>query len=204
MQHNWELKKLREVCEIFSDGDWVESKDQSLDGIRLIQTGNIGSGEFKNRIEKALYISEVVFKRLRCTEIFEGDCLVSRLPDQVGRACILPNTNERMITAVDCTIIRFNPKKVISEYFVYYSQSVQYIKDVEHETSGTTRKRISRNKLGEILIPLPPLPEQRRSVAILDKAFAAIAKAKENAQKNWQNARGLFQSYLKDVFEKLD
>ena len=43
MQHNWELKKLREVCEIFSDGDWVESKDQSLGGIRLIQTGNIGS-----------------------------------------------------------------------------------------------------------------------------------------------------------------
>ncbi len=204
MQHNWELKKLREVCEIFSDGDWVESKDQSLGGIRLIQTGNIGSGEFKNRIEKARYISEIVFKRLRCTEIFEGDCLVSRLPDPVGRACILPNTDERMITAVDCTIIRFNPKKVISEYFVYYSQSVQYIKDVEHETSGTTRKRISRNKLGEILIPLPLLPEQRRIVAILDKAFAAIAKAKENAEKNWQNARELFQSYLQDVFDKLD
>ncbi len=38
-------------------------------------------------------------------------------------------------------------------------------------------------------IPLPPLPEQRRIVAILDEAFEAIATAKANTEKNLQNAR---------------
>src|ERR1017187_6267584 len=70
----WQTKPLGEVCEVFADGDWVESKDQSPEGIRLIQTGNVGEGVFKDRAEKARYISEATFTRLRCTEIFEGDC----------------------------------------------------------------------------------------------------------------------------------
>jgi len=114
----WEVKKLGDVCEVFTDGDWIEKKDQSSDGIRLIQTGNVGIGFFKDRGEKARYISEKTFYRLNCTEIFEDYCLISRLPDPVGRACILPNTGERMITAVDCTIIRFYKEIIMSKWFV--------------------------------------------------------------------------------------
>lgn len=200
VSESWQIKPLAELCVLFADGDWVESKDQSDNGIRLIQTGNVGEGLFKDRVEKARYISASTFKRLRCTEIFEGDCLVSRLPDPAGRSCILPDTGERMITAVDCTIIRFDSKQIIPEFFNYYTQSLAYLKDVDSETTGTTRKRISRGKLGEIKIPLPPLPEQHRIVAILDKAFEAITTAKANAEKNLKNARELFESYLNQVF----
>lgn len=59
--------------------------------------------------------------------------------------------------------------------------------------TGATFKELSGGKLKEIAIPVPPLPEQRRIVAILDKAFAAIATAKANTEKNLQNARVLFQ-----------
>lgn len=198
----WNIEKLGNVCQVFADGDWIESKDQSPKGIRLIQTGNVGEGIFKDRAEKARYISEKTFERLRCTEIFEGDCLISRLPDPVGRACILPDTGEKMITAVDCTIIRFDKKKVIPEFFNYYSQSDQYLNDVDHETTGTTRKRISRSKLAEIEIPIPPLPEQQRIVSVLDKAFASIAQAKSNAERNLINAWELFDSYVGNIFAK--
>jgi type I restriction enzyme S subunit len=191
---------LADVCEVFADGDWVESKDQSSEGIRLIQTGNVGEGVFKDRAEKARYISEATFKRLRCTEIFEGDCLISRLPDPVGRSSILPDTGERMITAVDCTIVRFNTKQLIPEFFNYFSQSLDYLKAVEAETTGTTRKRISRSKLGQVAIPVPPLPEQHRIVGILDEAFDGIATAKANAERNLQNAHALFESHLQSVF----
>lgn len=46
-----------------------------------------------------------------------------------------------------------------------------------------------------------PLPEQKRIVSILDEAFAAIAKAKANAEQNLKNAKELFESYLQSVFE---
>ena len=51
-----------------------------------------------------------------------------------------------------------------------------------------------------LLSPSPPLPEQHRIVAILDKAFDGIATAKATAEKNLQNARELFESYLHSIF----
>ena len=107
--------KLKNLCEVFEDGNWVESKDQSTSGIRLIQTGNIKLGVFANRENKSRYVSETTFKKLKCREIFTGDILVSRLPDPVGRSCIIPNLKERAITSVDCTIIRLK-KKCLPEY----------------------------------------------------------------------------------------
>jgi len=200
MKTGWKIRPLAELCEVFADGDWVESKDQSSEGIRLIQTGNVGEGFFKDRAEKARYISEATFKRLRCTEIVEGDCLVSRLPDPVGRSCILPDTGERMITAVDCTILRFKPNLFLPAFFNLYSQSRDYLVTVANECTGATRNRISRSSFGRTPIPVPPLPEQHRIVSVLDEAFASLATAQANAEKNLKNARALFESHLQSVF----
>jgi type I restriction enzyme S subunit len=65
---------------------------------------------------------------------------------------------------------------------------------------GATVQGVTVKFLSEMQIPLPPLPEQKRIVAILDEAFGAIAKAKENAERNLANARELFESYLNRVF----
>ncbi len=59
---------------------------------------------------------------------------------------------------------------------------------------------INRNDVYAIDIMHPPLPEQKRIVKILDKAFAAIDKAKENAEKNLANFKELFDSYLNNIF----
>ena len=47
MKKGWVNKPLADVCEVFNDGNWIESKDQLSDGIRLIQTGNVGGGRFQ-------------------------------------------------------------------------------------------------------------------------------------------------------------
>lgn len=61
---------------------------------------------------------------------------------------------------------------------------------------------INRNEVHESLVMVPPLSEQRRIVAILDEAFEGIAAAKVNAEKNLQNAQGLFDGYLTEVFSR--
>lgn len=105
-----------------------------------------------------------------------------------------------MITAVDCTIVRFDVKQVQPEFFNYYTQSRDYLSTVDGETTGTTRKRISRSKLAAVPIPVPPLPEQQRIVTLLDEAFDGIATARAHAEKNLQNARAIFKSHVQSVF----
>jgi type I restriction enzyme S subunit len=68
-------------------------------------------------------------------------------------------------------------------------------------SSQATLPMINKTKWQNIEIPLPPLPQQKQIVAILDKAFAAIDTAKANAEQNLQNAKELFESYLQNVFE---
>ena len=160
--------KLKEICTVFSDGDWIESKSQSDKGIRLIQTGNIGEGKYLEKTERAKYISEDTFKELKCTEIFSGDILVSRLPEPIGRACIIPDKSERMITAVDCTICRVNENIANREYICYFMQSQLYYNRLLGNVTGTTRKRISRKNLGNIELVIPTLNEQKAIVKKLN------------------------------------
>jgi type I restriction enzyme S subunit len=75
------------------------------------------------------------------------------------------------------------------------------LKAIEDVTAFATVKHISSKQIENIEIPLPPLPEQHRIVSIVDEAFAAIDKAKANAERNLKNAKELFESYLQGVFE---
>lgn len=200
MREGWEYKKIKEVCSFIGDGDWIESKDQSDSGMRLIQTGNIGTGIYRDKADKVKYISNATFSKLSCTEIFEGDCLLSRLPDPIGRSCLLPKLNVRTITAVDCTILRFKDD-VLPTFFVYYTQSNSYYKDILSKTTGTTRKRISRKNLEKIGIPIPPKPTQLSIVSELDKLNELIQIKKEQLKDYDTLAQSIFYEMFGDPVE---
>ena len=164
-----QVEKLSSLCDTFLDGDWIESKDQSDEGIRLVQTGNVGNGIFKNKEEKCRFISDKTFDRLHCTEIFSGDILVSRLPDPIGRACMIPNGLGRMITAVDCSIIRLK-ESILPDFFIAYTMTPTYRAQINEVTTGTTRRRVSRANLGNVKVPVPPMEQQQQFVSIAHQA----------------------------------
>jgi type I restriction enzyme, S subunit len=91
------------------------------------------------------------------------------------------------------------PRSRIDHKFLYYylGSIVDLLNDLG---TGATFKELSGGKLKEVQVPLPPLPEQRRIVAILDEAFEGIATAKANAEKNLLNAREVFEGHLAAVF----
>ena len=160
---------LSSLCATFIDGDWIESKDQSDNGIRLIQTGNVGFGFFKGREDKSRYITEETFKKLNCTEVVPGDILISRLPDPIGRACIVPEGIGKAITAVDCTIVRLNAT-LLPEFLISFSKTALYASQINKIKTGTTRLRVSRGNLGNVIIPIPPIESQHHFAAIAQQA----------------------------------
>jgi type I restriction enzyme, S subunit len=100
-------------------------------------------------------------------------------------------------TSVIGTLQYIIPKDNIDLDYLYYSLiSVDFKKYV----AGAAIPHIYFKDYKNEPFLWMPLPEQQRIVAILDEAFAAIDLAKENVQRNLQNAKELFQSELNSIF----
>lgn len=93
------------------------------------------------------------------------------------------------------------PKPRMSRAFLHHWLSSDEIVERANGTcTGARMPRANMDAVADFEIPVPPLPEQRRIVAILDEAFAAIATAKANTEQNLANARAVFESHLNAVF----
>jgi type I restriction enzyme S subunit len=166
------LKSLLSSNGIFSDGDWIESKDQDPNGsFRLLQLADIGDGYFVDKSSR--FVNEEKFAALNCTELKTGDVLIARMPDPLGRACLLPEMSQPCITVVDVAVFRTGEKGASNKWLMNAINSPQAREFMETNSSGTTRKRISRGKLADMELPVPPLPEQKR---IADKLDAVLAR----------------------------
>ena len=99
-------------------------------------------------------------------------------------------------------IIVMQPDKAIltQDFLKYLLLSDNLRAKIFSKATGATVQGIKARLLRKIPISFPPLTEQKRIVAILDEAFQAIDRAKENAEKNLANAREVFDGYLNQVF----
>ena len=120
--------------------------------------------------------------------------------------CVVGATCGKINLGADCAIgrsvasIRPKTDKIEQRYLWYFMQGK--VQEMRQGSQGAAQTVINREMINELLIPLPPLDEQRRIVAVLDKAFAGIATATANAQKNLTNARALFESYQSRLFNE--
>jgi type I restriction enzyme, S subunit len=118
--------------------------------------------------------------------------LSSRAP--IGHLVI--NT-EPMATNQGCKSLI--PDGRLHHKFLYYYLS-NIVDLLNSLGTGATFKELSGGKLKEVTIPVPPMPEQKQIVAILDEAFDEIAAVKVSAEKNLQSAGAIFESHLQSVF----
>jgi len=163
---------------LFSDGDWVESKDQDQNGdVRLIQLADVGIGEYINK--SARFMTSEKAEKLRCTFLKPGDILIARMPDPIGRACVFPGDAKPCVTVVDICILRPDHDIVDTNWLVHRINSSDFIYHIQKWVTGTTRQRISRSNLSTLAFSLPPLEEQKRIAAILDKADAIRRKRQQ-------------------------
>jgi type I restriction enzyme S subunit len=86
------------------------------------------------------------------------------------------------------------PKDFLYPKFFFYQ-----LQDAEFPSLGYARHY---RLLKETEIRFPQLPEQQRIAALLDEAFAGLATAKANAERNLRNARAILESYLQSVFSQ--
>ena len=176
---------------VFTDGDWIESKDQDPNGdVRLVQLADVGDGVFLDKSSR--YLTSQKSLELNCTYLAPGDVLIARMPDPLGRACVFPGDAKVSVTAVDVSIVRTGSRGPDQNWLAYFINAPDFRNGVSLLQSGSTRKRISRRNLATITLPVPPLPEQHRIVAEIEKQFTrldASVAALKRAQANLKRYR---------------
>ena len=182
----WEVKKLGEVCEVIA-GQSPEGKYYNLEenGLPFYQ----GKKEFSRK-----FIGEPVKWTTKVTKKAEANDILMSVRAPVGP---INFSTQKICIGRGLAAIRAN--ELIDKEFLF-----NFLLKNEDEIIGNTGavfNSINKNQIKNILIPLPPLPEQKRIVASLNQAFTAIDKAKANTEKNLKNARELFQSKLQETFD---
>ncbi len=162
---SWTKKRLADFDDLPSgDGDWILSKDISLNGsYKIVQLSSIGFGSFKEKVLKT--ISEETFAELNGTPIRKGDLLINRMVDANKiNCCIFPYEN-KYVTSVDVCWIRQNDS--INNYFLMslLSTGDNQIKLLSL-SSGAGRVRISKSNLFDnFFFPLPKNKEEQQKIA---------------------------------------
>ncbi len=175
---HWEVKKIKRFFKdkgsLFIDGDWIESKDIYGKDIYYFTTGNIRELSFYDK--DRTFIANETFKKLNCIEVFENDILISRLNLPLGRCCLAPKFDRKVIVSVDVCI--FRPDLEFNRSFlVFLMNSSQYFIHTENEARGAIMKRISRTILGNISLPIPSPQEQTAIAQFLDDKTTKIDDA---------------------------
>lgn len=190
----WALANLPDMLMqegVFSDGDWVDSKDQDPDGdVRLIQLADVGDGSYRNRSARFLTSSKA--QELGCTFLQPGDVLIARMPNPLGRACLFPGDSKASVTVVDVCLVRPSSGGVSPRWLMYTVNAPQARRAMVPFEMGTTRKRISRKNLARIPLPVPPLAEQERIVAAIEEQFSRLdagVAALERVRRNLKRMR---------------
>ena len=195
----WSHESINSIVEggMIADGDWVESKDQDSNGeVRLTQLADVGDGEFRSRSDR--WMNDEQASRLNVNYLQPGDLLMARMPDPLGRTCMVPENIGRAVTVVDVAIIRIARKDVNPKFVMWLLNSPGIRQQIEMLASGTTRRRITRKNLGTIDLPMPPIDEQNKIVELLEdhlsRLDAALADVKQARIKAAQFRRSLLQA----------
>ncbi|MBK7602423.1 MAG: restriction endonuclease subunit S [Saprospiraceae bacterium] len=177
MKHDWEIKRLDDACEVEYGTRVVQKKD----GGKIYPVYGGGGATFFmdtfNR-EDCLVVGRFAMSA-QCTRFVEG---------------------KFFLNDSGLTVRPKNDKELLPDFL---NLQILFLNDHIYSLSrGTAQRNLDVPAFRNIKIAYPKsLPKQQRIVSILDEAFAAIAKAKANAEQNLKNAKELFESYLQGVFE---
>lgn len=201
MNKYWSVKKLKDLCIIRPQKSEAKRSLDNDDYVSFLPMEDLGVAQKEVFPVKERRLSEVYGSY---TYFAENDLLVAKITPcfengKVGIARSL--TNKIGFGSSEYFVLRPSTE-LLPEYLYYYFNQDRIRRDgINAMTGAVGHKRVSKDFIENLDICYPESQEeQRRIVSILDESFAAIAKAKVNAEKNLQNARELFESYLQSVF----
>lgn len=166
-------------------------------GIRLITARNVKNGSLS--VEPADFISKKEYSE-RMTRGFpaKGDLLFTT-EAPLGNICML-NIDEEISTGQRLITFQGYSSEITNRIFLYFILSPFYQYFLIKKATGMTAKGIKASKLKEMLIPLPPLQEQKAIVTKVESLLTLCDQLETQITNNQSHAEQLMQAILKEAF----
>lgn len=202
----WIIAKLSDMVidpkSDFVDGPFgsnLKANEYQNQGIPVFRIQNIKAGYFLDKNIK--FVSEGKAEELKRHSFQLGDIIITKLGEPLGLGCKVPGKYPYGIIVADLMRVRPSELIVDTEYLVYVINSKLVQDQFIKITKGTTRSRVNLTIVRDILIPVPPLNEQKRIVSKLDEVFSALEKSKEQILICLKQLKVYKQAVLKSAFE---
>jgi type I restriction enzyme S subunit len=196
----WEVRKLGEVCQIKPPKEEARQKLSETDLVSFVPMSNLGIQSKIITLNENKLLSEVIGSY---TYFADNDVLLAKITPcfENGKLSIAQNLTNGVGFGSSEYIVFRSKGTIEPEYLFYFLSQDSFRNSGAFVMTGAVgHKRVPKDFIENHPILLPPLPEQKQIVAILDEAFEGIDRAIALAEKNLANSRELFESYLNAIF----
>jgi len=194
---NWVWCRLGEICSKIGSGSTPKGSNYSKSGFPFFRSQNIyNDGLVYDDIK---FVSNEVQKQMNGTIVLANDILLNITGGSMGRCALVPEDFEEGNVSQHVCIIR--PLQVDRNYFHKIVLSPYFQKFIFSSTTGAGREGLPKYNLEQFAIPLPPLTEQKRIVAEIEKQLAKTKQLKEHIITNQHATEQMLKASLHQAFD---
>lgn len=137
---------------------------------------------------------------MRAHRVEAGDLLITKMGDPPGDVCIYPAHRPPAIITADCIKFRLAQDIASSQFFAYAIESDLVQKQILGITKGVAQLKVSLGRFGSIALPLPPITEQHRVIAEVDRRLSLRDEIEAQVEANLIRSSNLRQAVLHRCF----
>lgn len=167
--------------------EYVDVSAVSNEAFEIVESNRLQGKDAPSRARRKIIESDVIFATVRPT---------------LQRIAQVPKELDGQVCSTGFIVLRAGPK-LDARYLFYSLFRAEFMDAMEELQGGASYPAVTDKQVLSQEIPLPPLEEQKRIVAVLDQAFAALERARANAEANLADAEELFENTLETVFQEL-
>lgn len=195
---NWPTATLGDVSYSIVDGPFgssLKASDYVDEGVPVLQGKNITGNSFVWK--EVRYISHTKAQELKRSSVVVGDHLIIKI-GSIGYSAIIDQLDGHEFAIIPANLARIRPdRRIVDDRFLHHWLKSEPTRlHFQSVASKTAQPALSLSKIRNAILPLPPLDEQRRIAAILDKADALRRKRKRALEL----LDGLTQSIFLEMF----
>jgi len=201
LPEDWDIKTLSKISKIVNGYSFKSENFLPENLIKSVKITNVGVGEFIQ--DSSSLLPKDFLDKYKNFRVSKNDIVIALTRSIISnglKIAIVPDEYNGALLNQRVAAIKSDSHSILGKFLFFYLSTPNVALYVKKEANTLMQPNLSIKSLSNLLIPVPPINEQKRIVATLDEAFEGIDQAIRNTEKNLANARELFDSYLNKIF----